>query len=261
MIRFDEHERAADALHRAFASNRPFPHLIIDDFVDAPRLDRALSAIPAPEGEINKSRDYIFAKNKYEKSEFAGLSPDLAELRDDLLSPRFQAFLQKVTGEKVFVDPEFFGGGIHQGGADSFLDMHADFNYHPIHKNWFRNLNILLYLNKDWKPEYRGQLKLRHAQTGEAAEVEPLFNRCVIMFTREFTLHGYDRITFPPDTYRRSLASYAYTLHDQHQQDSYRSTKWAPENGSAMKKAIGASWPLLVRIKNFFFGVGTVKNR
>ncbi len=261
MIRFEFLEGRIDALRQAFLSNRPFPHIVIDDFADAPRLEKALAAIPAPEGEINKSRDYIFAKNKYEKSEFANLSPELAELREELLSPRFQEFLQKVTGEKVFVDKEFFGGGIHQGGADSFLDMHADFNYHPIHKDWFRNLNILLYLNRDWKPEHRGQLKLRHAQTGDAVEVEPLFNRCVIMFTREFTLHGYDQINFPPGTYRRSLASYAYTLHDEQQKASYRSTKWSPENGSALKKAIGANWPVLVRIKNFFFGVGTVKNK
>jgi Rps23 Pro-64 3,4-dihydroxylase Tpa1-like proline 4-hydroxylase len=261
MIRFEKLEANLPSLHREFLSNQPLPHIILDDFADAGRLEAVLSDIPAPESaQINKSRDYIFAKNKFEKSNFKELSPDLAEIYQDIVSDRFQEILKKITGEDVFVDKEFFGGGIHQGGAGSFLDMHVDFNYHPVQKNWFRNLNILLYLNKGWKPEHKGQLKLRNSKTGETAEIEPLFNRCVIMFTREYTFHGYDKINFPANTYRRSIATYAYTLHDKGH-ESYRSTQWRPESGSLLKKAIGANWPALVRIKNALFGIGTKNNR
>lgn len=260
MIHFRKLEENLASLRKAFLGNRPFPHIAIDDFADAARLEKALAAIPTPEaGQINKSRDYIFAKNKFEKSNFKELSPELNEIYEEILSPRFEAILRGITGEKVFVDRDFFGGGIHQGGQGSFLDMHADFNYHPLNKTWFRNLNILLYLNKGWKPEYKGQLKLRHKDTGEAREIEPLFNRCVIMFTREHTLHGYDRINFPDGVYRRSIATYAYTLHEK--ADEYRSTTWAPEQGSLVKKLIGKNWPKLVKIKNSMFGVGTKNNQ
>jgi len=261
MIRFEELEGKAAPLHDQFVANHPFPHLVIDEFADSGRLRAAASAIPAPDtGQINKSRDYFFAKNKFEKADFCEFSPELAELYDDLVSDRFQSLLRAITGEHVFVDKDFFGGGIHQGGQDSYLDLHVDFNYHPEHTNWFRNLNILLYLNLDWKPEFRGQLKLRHSQTGEATEVDPVFNRCVIMFTRGYTLHGYDRISFPPNTYRRSIATYAYTLHEAGR-ESFRSTVWMPESGSKLKKIIGAHWPQLVKIKNLLFGIGTKKNR
>jgi hypothetical protein len=261
MIHFEALENNLATLRGKFLSNLPFPHIVIDDFTDAGRLHAALADIPGPESaQINKSRDYIFAKNKFEKSNFKELSPDLSEIYHDLVSDRFQAILKAITAEDVFVDKEFFGGGIHQGGKESFLDMHTDFNYHPVEKLWFRNLNILLYLNKDWKPEYRGQLKLRHSKTGKAAEIEPLFNRCVIMYTRDYTLHGYDKINFPEGAYRRSIATYAYTLHDQGH-ESYRSTTWKPEGGSVLKKLIGANWPTLVNIKNSLFGIGTKNNR
>jgi hypothetical protein len=261
MIHFEALEKNLEGLRKQFLGNKPFPHISIDDFTDADRLQKALSDIPAPEStQINKSRDYIFAKNKFEKANFKELSPALEEIYQDLVSDRFQAILKSITAEDVFVDKEFFGGGIHQGGDGSFLDMHTDFNYHPVNRNWFRNLNILLYLNKDWKPEYKGQLKLRHGKTNETAEIEPRFNRLVIMHTRDFTFHGYDKINFPEGMYRRSIATYAYTLHDQGHQ-GYRSTTWNPESGSKLKKFIGKNWPTLVNIKNSLFGIGTKNNR
>jgi hypothetical protein len=261
MIRFEALEKNLVELNKRFLNALPFPYVILDDFADAARLSRALESVPSPvSGDINKSRDYMFAKNKFEKANFREFSADLNEIYEDLVSDRFQRILQKITGENVFVDKEFFGGGIHQGGEGSFLDMHTDFNYHPVNRSWFRNLNILLYLNKEWKPEYKGQLKLRHLQNGDAAEVEPLFNRCVIMFTRDYTLHGYDMINFPKGNYRRSIATYAYTLHEADRQ-GYRSTVWKPESGSALKKFIGANWPRLVNIKNSLFGIGTKNNR
>lgn len=261
MIQFSSLEHNIGRLREQFHAQRPFPHIAIDDFADAGKLDAAVMSIPRPESaHLNKSRDYIFAKNKFEKANFKELSPELQELYDDFTSDRFAAILHGLTGETVFVDQTFLGGGIHQGGDGSFLDMHADFNYHPVHQNWFRNLNILLYLNKGWAPPHGGQLKLRHADTGETAEVEPLFNRCVIMFTRDYTLHGYDKISFPPGHFRQSIATYAYTVHD-HPHASYRSTKWQPESGSILKKVIGANWPRLVRMKNRVFGVGTTRNQ
>jgi len=261
MINFDVLDGDIRSLAQKFRGMRPFPHIVLDDFADTAKLNRALASIPSPGStKINKSRDYIFAKNKFEKANFKELSAEFLELYEDFVSDRFSALLLGITGERVFVDKQFFGGGVHQGGEGSFLDMHADFNYHPLHNNWFRNLNILLYLNKDWLPDHGGQLKLRHATTGESVEVEPLFNRCVLMFTREYTLHGYDKITFPQGRFRRSIAAYAYSLHE-HPTESYRSTRWQPESGSIFKKAIGSNWPKLVRVKNLLFGIGTKGNQ
>jgi len=247
-------------LTASFFEAKPFSHVVIDDFADGEKLLKVISAFPTPGVDaINKSRDYVFAKNKYEKSDFKGLSKEAKELHDDLLSPRFQSLLREITGEEVFVDAAFHGGGIHQGGEDSFLDMHVDFNYHPIHGNWFRNLNILLYLNPGWKPEYKGQLKLKDPSRDEVVEVEPLFNRCVIMLTRDYTLHGYDRTNFPKGQFRRSIAAYAYSLDSA--PGAVRSTRWAPENAGIAKQLLGKYWPALVQAKGKLFKSGTAKNQ
>lgn len=264
MINLDKWEAQADALADSFRQANPFELVVMDDFCDPVRLNKLVDQIPDPvTAQINKSRDYMFAKNKYEKSSFKDISPLFQELYDDLTSDRFQALLCRITGERVFVDPAFHGGGIHQGGAGSYLDMHADFNFHPINRSWFRNLNVLLYLNRDWRPEYRGQLKLRHKDHPErSAEVEPLFNRCVVMFTRDYTLHGYEPINFPAGQYRRSIAAYAYTpVEDKAEIGKDRTTVWYPEQGGAAKKTVGRHWPTLVRIKNALFGSATARNK
>ena len=82
-----------------------------------------------------------------------------------------------------------------------------------------------LYLNKEWKPEYKGHLKLVDLRTGEKKELEVPFNRMIIQQTRAFTLHGYDQTNFPENRYRTSIATYAYTLH-QHPIEKPRTTDW-----------------------------------
>lgn len=260
-INFETLEKDIDNLKEKFLNANPFPHIVIDNFADEKKLSNILDYIPDPKtGAVRKSRDYIFAKNKFEKSNFKDLSPDFKEIHDEIISERFQKLLKDITGEDIFIDTGFHGGGIHQGGDGSFLDMHADFNYHPLHENWFRNLNILLYLNKDWKKEYKGQLKLRRPESKEHIEIEPLFNRCVIMFTRDYTLHGYDKINFPEGMYRRSIAAYAYTL-DERTDKKVRSTVWEPENPDLLKKMIYKPWPTIVKLKQDLFGSNTAKNK
>jgi hypothetical protein len=259
LVDFERLERDLGQLRHEFATAKPFRHVVIDGFADPGRLCDVLDEIPNPrDAGIGKSRDYVFAKNKFEKSGFIEFGPRCRALYDDLCSDRFGEVLCAVTGEDVFVDPAFHGGGVHQAGEDSFLDMHVDFNAHPLHNTWFRNLNILLYLNPDWQPSWRGSLDLRNKTTGEETSVEPLFNRCVVMETREFTLHGFGRIAFPPGMYRRSIATYAYT--DRGEGFRYRSTTWYPQEGGVAKRALGRAWPTLVRTKNRFLGSGTAKN-
>lgn len=260
IINFDKIEGRIKSLSEDFQNASPFPWIAIDNFANTDKLVEILNAFPSPEnGNIKKSRDYIFARNKYETSNFKVFSNTAHELYQDLTSERFRLILNDITSENVFVDSEFHGGGIHQGGSGSFLDMHVDFNYHPLHCNWFRNLNLLLYLNKDWKSEYGGKLKLRSAITNRSTEVEPLFNRCVVMLTRDYTLHGYDPINFPMGNFRRSIATYAYSIDEHPKQE--RSTRWMPENSSRLKKFVGQYWPELVRIKGSFLGSGTARNK
>jgi Rps23 Pro-64 3,4-dihydroxylase Tpa1-like proline 4-hydroxylase len=259
IIDFDRLERESDCFREIWQSASPFELLVIDGFGNSERMSNIHQNFPDI-SVLKKSRDYIFAKEKYEKNNFSSLSVDLNDLHSEINSERFKIFLQKVTGIKLFIDPDFHGGGLHSGGIGSYLDMHADFNVHPLHSNWVRELNILIYLNEGWHSGWGGQLKLRHSITGLSREVEPLFNRCVVMLTKEHTLHGYDPIAFPPGRYRRSIAAYAYSEALEGDAPDARSTNWVSDQ-SIIRRALGPVTLQLVQLKNKIFGSGSTHNR
>jgi len=248
MINFDFIEANKEKYRNEFLTAIPFPVVAVDGLCYEDKITELYNSIPEIE---TASADYVFAKNKFEKSKFWTMGGLFTELYDDLTSKRFEEWIKYVTNEDVFIDTEFYGGGIHQGKAKSFLDMHADFNYHPMKETWFRNLNLLLYLNKDWKKEYGGELRLEHAETGDKTEVDVPFNRLAIMLCRGYTLHGYDPIDFPENTFRTSIAAYAYTIHE-NQQESARTTVWKVEKSNPIKYLISKIWVPAVKLKSKF---------
>lgn len=256
MINFSRLETDKEQLRLDYLLAKPFPHLIIDNFCDTEKIAQLHNEIPEIE---TKSRDYVFAANKYEKSKIRDISPLFEELYNDLTSERFNNLLRFITNEEVFVDKAFHGGGIHQGKKNSFLDMHVDFNYHPLHKNWFRNLNLLLYLNKDWKEAYGGQLKIEDLRSGEKKSIGVPFNRMVIQQTRKYTLHGYDLTHFPDGVYRTSVASYAYSVHKT-LIEKPRTTDWHPEDDQPVKRFLAWIYDPAVKIKTKLFGSSTAKH-
>ena len=170
-------------------------------------------------------------------------------------------FLSYINGRETFVDPKNHGGGLHQGKLNSFLDMHLDYNYHPLEHNWWREMNLLLYLNKCWKEEYGGHLKIRDLRTDVSKELPVDWNTLVIQQCGDYTLHGYDRTNFPEGVYRTSIATYAFSNHVRILSKP-RTTDWFPEKqgDSVMKKWLGRNFHFLVKIKTSVFGSGTAKN-
>src|SRR5690606_23412792 len=76
-----------------------------------------------------------------------------------------------------------------------------------------RRLNLLLYLNEDWRPEWGGDFELWDEGVGGCQErVAPLANRCVIFSTSDRSFHGHPSpLACPPGRTRRSLALYYYS--------------------------------------------------
>lgn len=257
MINFKFLHDNKEQLRTDYLLAKPFPYLVIDNFCDAAKLEAMYNSIPRL---TNKSRDYIFAHNKFEKANYKELGPLFLEYYTDLISDEMNDFLSFIANEEVFVDPANHGGGLHQGQKNSFLDMHLDFNYHPLRTNWYRNMNLLLYLNKDWRPDYRGHLKLVDLRSGNKKELAVPFNRMIIQQTRAYTLHGYDMTNFPEGQYRTSIATYAYTVH-QHHVEKPRTTDWVVKDAGTVKKLIASIYGPAVKIKNSLLGSATAKNQ
>jgi Rps23 Pro-64 3,4-dihydroxylase Tpa1-like proline 4-hydroxylase len=72
---------------------------------------------------------------------------------------------------------------------------------------------MLIYLNKDWKGEYGGQIELWDSEMiRKYHSIVPIFNRCVIFNTTSKSMHGNAQpVRHPDEVSRESVALYYYT--------------------------------------------------
>ncbi len=199
-----------------FQRKEPFRHVVIDDFLDEHVAKRLLADFPPfdPKRAVNENGE-IGNKAVFEK--IRALGPSYAAL-DDLIQTRtFLDLVSTITGiPELLYDPHYFGGGTHDNRDGQSLDVHVDFNRHPL-THTHRRLNLIVYLNHDWIPAWGGNLELHrdpHAADDAITWVTPLFNRAVIFETTECSWHGFSRIDLPmpmKSLARRSIALYFYT--------------------------------------------------
>lgn len=248
------------SLTERFQRSEPVKHLIIDDFLNSPWANQVLEDFPDL-STMPKSRDYVFS-NKRELSTLDLGTPSCRALHQLFTGAHMAGFLSELVGNEITVDPEYLGGGFHAGAPGSYLDLHVDFNIHPLKPTWLRELNLLLYLNPGWQPSWGGHLKLSNSPTSAPVLVEPLFNRLVIMESTSSSFHGYDAITFPAGTARRSVAAYGYSIcPSDTSPPKRRTTQWVPESAALPKRVLAANWNRLVLTKNRLLGSATAKNR
>jgi Rps23 Pro-64 3,4-dihydroxylase Tpa1-like proline 4-hydroxylase len=206
---------AGQSLAERYQSASPFPHIVIDDFLDPDTLREVHRSFPNSEGKKYFDRDQERLKYQYQPHESSAAV--VRNLLSELNSQAFLAFLEELTGiEGLIPDPYFEGGGLHEIKAGGHLGVHADFNIHDKMK-LERRLNLLIYLNDEWAPEYGGNLELWDKKM-QACEVRvpPILGRAVIFSTNLDSYHGHpDALTCPPDRSRRSIATYYYTAFEE----------------------------------------------
>ncbi|MCS6819937.1 MAG: 2OG-Fe(II) oxygenase [Chitinophagales bacterium] len=203
------------AIKAAYQSQKPFRFVCFEDFFYPEKAEMILRHYP----DINQGEwdgtTYIDQKKKFQKSKFENGSV-LDRVFKELNSVEFIGWLQELSEieEELIGDEELFGAGLHQSVSGGFLNVHVDYNIHPKTK-YHRRLNVLIYLNKDWRDEYEGHLELWDMTEGKKnmlAKIAPTFNRCVIFETNEISYHGHPKaLNTPPGVSRKSLATYYYT--------------------------------------------------
>ena len=204
--------------HReAFVHAAPFKHTSIDHFFEDAFADRLLAEFPLFDPNL--------APNELGKVGFKAVNTNIREigsaykeLYEMIGSPAFLGLMSRLTGiPDLMIDPKLHGGGTHDNQHGQDLDIHVDFNYDEA-QQLHRRLNIIVYLNKEWKTEWGGAIEVHSNpwdhQNDHVQAFEPLFNRCVIFETNEHSWHGFPKIELPPDKRhlsRKSISIYLYT--------------------------------------------------
>ncbi|MDH4088855.1 MAG: 2OG-Fe(II) oxygenase [Cyclobacteriaceae bacterium] len=214
LINFESLQKGADTIRRDYDSKTPFHYTMFEGFFTPQAAELIYDEYPAIQDGKWDGTTYIDQKNKFQKTTFEPNSI-LENAMSELNSDPFLHWLEKISGiDNLKADMELFGGGLHQSIAGAFLNVHVDYNIHPKTK-YHRRLNVLVYMNKDWKDEYEGHLELWDFSQGkkiQLAKYAPLFNRCVIFETNEISYHGHPKpLKTPSGVNRKSIATYYYT--------------------------------------------------
>ena len=141
-------------IKEGFNRQKPFRFFSFDNLIYPAAADMLYDNYPTVEDGQWNARNYIHQNQKFQKSSFEEGSI-FDRFFKEVNSAEFISWLEDVTQIKDLQgDPKLFGGGLHQSVTGAFLDVHVDYNYHP-ETNYHRRLNVLVYLNKDWKEEVR----------------------------------------------------------------------------------------------------------
>jgi hypothetical protein len=211
----------ADAFRDSFRQAMPFSHVVLDELFPGPLLDLLISEIPPRSdphwiewGSGSRSLE-ICEGTKLWISDEVTFGPVTRNFMLQLNSATFIAFLEELTGHYGLVpDPTFRGGGVHSTGRGGRLLIHADADRHPLGRWFSQRLNVIIFLNKNWRDAYGGALEL-WSRDGRSCvkRIAPTFNRTVICESGTDTFHGHPfPLNCPKQRSRLSLASYYYVI-------------------------------------------------
>jgi hypothetical protein len=197
----------------AYRHAEPFPHAVLDDFLDPAVARQLLEEFPP----VDRSRwiNWVhYNERKFGLKDRASLPPTIGRVIDELNAPPFVAWLERLTGiAGLLPDPGLEGGGLHQSARGGHLNIHADFTGHPHRPTWRRRVNLLLYLNESWEEDYGGHLELWSRDMARCVRrILPSFNRAVVFNTDADSFHGHpEPLACPAHVSRKSLALYYFT--------------------------------------------------
>lgn len=190
---------------------KPFPHFVADGFLSSDFIKAINQEWPL---EMNEKRSETSIKRDCQI-----LPPAAAELMRIMGSTQVIQRLEKTSGIKgLLFDYEMRGGGLHETRTGGFLKLHVDFNESKRQISeeqfitWHRRINVLIYLNQDWKSEWGGQLELHGINGEEPLKIDPIGGRIVVFNTSDHSWHGHpEPLKCPHSRSRRSMAFYYYT--------------------------------------------------
>ena len=198
-----------ESLEKKFQDAKPFGHIVIDDFLKTDIAEKAYKKFPTDYDDWHKYENPL--EVKYAFDDINNMDPSIRNIFLALSSPQLIKTFSKISGiENLEYDPCLHGAGLHSHPRNGRLNIHLDYEKHPLLSNKERRLNIILYLTKGWKKEWNGDNQLWDKKlTQPLVKTEVKFNRAIIFQTNNISWHGLpEKILCPLGKYRKSLAYY-----------------------------------------------------
>lgn len=216
---------SVDQLGQQYRAAHPFPHLQMRNFLTL-SPGEVLPWFPAESWSGWSRFQNEYQRHKMFCADIDQIPDPMAGFIRELCAPGFLGFLESVTGIPALIpDPYLEGGGLHCSGPGGVLAPHSDFHFYR-RLGLFRRVNLLVYLNPEWRQEYGGCLELyEKGKEAPAVTVVPEWGSCVIFTTDDKSVHGFSKPVVG-DRWRRSIALYYYTSQEATEFSGDADTHW-----------------------------------
>lgn len=165
----------------------PFRHWIIEGFADPPKH------APLPDGPWARySNDCEKGKRTCNAIDRYG---PWGQLFGWLLDPFTVEGLTMLTGiDGLQADQSLYGAGLHVTDPGGWLNCHLDY---ALHTNGMeRRLNVVLFLNQEWREEWGGAFELWDEPARAVVQrIYPAWNRAVVWEASDLAYHGTQALT------------------------------------------------------------------
>lgn len=191
----------------AFIRAEPFPHVVLDDFLDKDFYESLSETMIADPGQgQGRVFDTEAETNKW-ISLNVGLSDGMQTLLDFLNSEQWVAVLQEFSRVDSLVSTEHGNTALanyHEMGPGGFLAPHVDHAFEP-ETGLPHVLNIILYLSNDWNDEFGGAtLFYDRKGVNMVQRIAYKPNRAVVFLHTPYSFHCVEEI-YTAKTTRKSL--------------------------------------------------------
>lgn len=199
---FGEWINELNSLSEQYKHAKPFEHVVINNFFSNPDD----ITIPDPDGSW-----YVYDnpfEGKYLKSSFR----DVPEL-NILNTSEFVNYISQITGIVNLESDEYLNaGGLHAYPNNGRSGIHLDYTIHPV-SGKERRVSLLIYMSKDWNPQWGGNLKLWDENLDNETTINHgLWNTAVLFKTNGLCYHGFpDPIKCPKGVYRKAIGVFYLT--------------------------------------------------
>ena len=193
-----------------FINAEPFEHIIVPNFLSNDYAELIYKNFPV---DIENDNWYKYnnpIEYKYASDNLKLMPKPLEQIFYLLSCKEIIEVFSNISGiNNLEYDPYLHGAGIHVLSTGGKLDIHLDYEKHP-YLNKERRLNIILYMNKDWKEEWNGDTQLWDKNMSKCiVKSHVKFNTAIIFKTNETSWHGLpDPIKCPKNIFRKSIAYY-----------------------------------------------------
>lgn len=203
---------SVDELKEKFSNSKPVKHIIIDNFLNTDFIKKCTEDFPTD--FLNNPAWYKYnnpIEVKYLNDNLETFSVHQKDLVYLLSSKYITGLFRYITGMDLEIDPYIHGGGMHVYPRHGRLGIHLDYERHIYLKDKQRQLNVILYLSDNWKPEWKGDTQLWSNDCKKCEISSPVvFNSALIFQTSDLSWHGVPERLLCPENVHRSILTYYY---------------------------------------------------